>query len=146
MPANFVAQTTIMKRYHLLLLSLLFLFSCKDVPHQGSRYGMVTGLRPEKIDEYKSLHAKVWPDVLKTIKACNIHNYSIYLKNIDDRWYLFSYFEYTGKDFNEDMEKMKKDSITRQWWKVTAPCQLPLPDAAAKGETWSGMEEVFHAE
>ncbi|HWV69695.1 L-rhamnose mutarotase [Chitinophaga sp.] len=135
-----------MNRYHLLLLSLLFLFSCKDVPHQGSRYGMVTGLRPEKIDEYKSLHAKVWPDVLKTIKACNIHNYSIYLKNIDDRWYLFSYFEYTGKDFNEDMEKMKKDSITWQWWKVTAPCQLPLPDAAAKGETWSGMEEVFHVE
>lgn len=135
-----------MKCYYLLLFSLLLLFSCKDASHQSSRYGMVTGLRPEKIGEYKSLHAKVWPEVLKTIEACHIHNYSIYLKNIDDRWYLFSYFEYTGKDFNGDMEKMKKDSITQQWWKVTAPCQLPLPDAAAKGETWSGMEEVFHVE
>lgn len=135
-----------MKIHHLLLLASLSLFSCKDAPRHNSRYGMVTGLRPEKIAEYKSLHAKVWPDVLKMIEACHIHNYSIYLKNINDHWFLFSYFEYTGTDFKGDMEKMKQDSTTQQWWKVTAPCQLPLPDAAAKGETWSGMEEVFHVE
>ena len=48
------------------------------------RYGMVVGLRAEKIDEYKKLHAAVWPDVLGMIKQCHIQNYSIYLRQLDD--------------------------------------------------------------
>ena len=108
------------------------------------RYGSITGLRPEKVAYYKKLHAAVWPGVLKKITACNIHNYSIYLKEIEGRQYLFSYFEYTGNDFAADMKKMAADTATQRWWKETAPTQIPLPDAAAKGETWSNMEEVFH--
>jgi L-rhamnose mutarotase len=42
--------------------------------------GMVLGLKPEKVAEYVRLHAAVWPDVLAMISACNIKNYSIYLK------------------------------------------------------------------
>jgi L-rhamnose mutarotase len=108
------------------------------------RYGSITGLKPEKMAYYKKLHAAVWPGVLKKITACNIHNYSIYLKEIEGKQYLFSYFEYTGNDFAADMKKMAADTTTQRWWKETAPTQIPLPDAAAKGETWSNMEEVFH--
>ncbi|RZJ13935.1 MAG: L-rhamnose mutarotase [Acinetobacter sp.] len=99
---------------------------------------------PEQMAHYKKLHAAVWPAVQKTITACNIQNYSIYLKEIDGKQYLFSYFEYTGNDFEKDMKQMAADSTTQRWWKETAPTQLPLPDAASKGETWSAMEEVFH--
>ena len=42
------------------------------------RMGMVLGLKPEKVEEYKRLHAAVWPEVLAMISACNIRNYSIY--------------------------------------------------------------------
>ena len=45
------------------------------------RYGMVIEVKPEKIEEYKKLHAAVWADVLKKITECNIRNYSIYLKD-----------------------------------------------------------------
>jgi len=45
------------------------------------RYGTVIGLRPEKPDEYRRLHAAVWPDVLRMIKECHIRNYSIYLSS-----------------------------------------------------------------
>ncbi|QPH41923.1 L-rhamnose mutarotase [Pedobacter endophyticus] len=110
------------------------------------RFGSVTGLKPEKANYYKELHAAAWPDVLKKIKECNIRNYSIYLKEIEGKPYLFSYFEYTGTDFEADMKKMAADATTRRWWKETDPCQMPLPDAAAKGDIWSGMEEVFHAD
>ena len=108
------------------------------------RFGMVTGLKPESIDYYKKLHAAAWPEVLKKIKECHIQNYSIYLKEIDGKPYLFSYFEYAGTDFDADMKKMAADSITQRWWKETDPCQQPLPDAASKGKIWSEMEEVFH--
>ena len=107
---------------------------------------MVTGIKPEKIAYYKQLHAAVWPGVIKTISECNIRNYSIYLKEIEGKHYLFSYFEYTGSDFEADMKKMAADTVTQRWWKETAPAQLPLPDAAGAEQTWSGMEELMHLE
>jgi len=108
------------------------------------RYAQITGINPERIEYYKELHAAVWPGVLKRIKECNIQNYSIYLKEIDGHPYLFSYFEYTGNNFNEDMLKMATDTETQRWWKETDPTQVPLPDAAAAGKIWSRMEEVFY--
>ena len=107
------------------------------------RYGWVIGLHPEKVEEYKKLHADVWPDVLAMIKACNIANYSIYLREFPGgAFYLFSYLEYTGGDFEGDMEKMAADPVTQQWWECK-PCQKPL-DNCAEGEWWADMEEVFH--
>ena len=103
------------------------------------RYGMVIRVRPEKLEEYKKLHAAVWPDVLEMIKQCNIRNYSIYLKDN----FLFSYFEYTGSDFQADMDRMAADATTQKWWDVCKPCQQPL-DIRAEGEWWADMEEVFH--
>jgi L-rhamnose mutarotase len=108
------------------------------------RYGSVIGVREEKIEEYKRLHAAAWPGVLKMIADCNIHNYSIYLRRLPDgKYYLFSYFEYHGKDFAADMAKMAADPVTQEWWAVCIPCQEPLPDRA-EGQWWAEMEEVFH--
>lgn len=103
------------------------------------RYGMVIRVKPEKLEEYKQLHASVWPDVLKMISDCNIRNYSIYLKD----GLLFSYFEYTGDDFEADMARMAADPTTQKWWAVCKPCQEPL-STRAEGEWWASMEEVFH--
>lgn len=128
----------------ILLCFIMILAACNGNTGKVQRYSMITRLHANKVSDYKALHANVWPDVLKQISACHIRNYSIYLKQVDSTWYLFSYFEYTGPDFNADMEKMKADSTTQRWWKETAPCQQPLPDAASKNETWSPMEEVFH--
>ena len=110
------------------------------------RYGMVIGVDPDKIAEYKRLHAAVWPDVLAMIRACNIRNYTIYLRQLDDgRFYLFSHFEYHGADFDADMAKMAADPTTQKWWACCKPCQEPLR-GRADGEWWAGMEEVFHAD
>ena len=103
------------------------------------RYGSVIKLKPEKLAEYKQLHANVWPEVLKMIRQCNICNYSIYFKD----GYLFSYFEYEGDDLNADMKKMAADPNTQAWWKLTDPCQEPL-EARKEGEWWASMEEFFH--
>lgn len=105
------------------------------------RYGSVIKLIPEKLAEYKALHANAWPGVLKMIHDCNIRNYSIYYKD----GYLFSYFEYVGEDFTADMLKMAADPCTQEWWKLTDPCQEPLP-TRKEGERWASMEEFFHCE
>jgi L-rhamnose mutarotase len=105
------------------------------------RMGMVIGIAPEDIAEYKRLHAEVWPEVLAQITASNIRNYSIFLREPENL--MFSYWEYHGSDFAADMARMAEDETTRRWWKICGPMQRPL-DSRAEGEWWASMEEVFH--
>jgi L-rhamnose mutarotase len=103
------------------------------------RYGSIIKIKPDKLEEYKKLHKNIWPGVAKTITECNIKNYSIFYKD----GYLFSYFEYTGKDYDSDMKKMADDPVTQKWWDICKPMQEPL-ETRKEGEWWAEMEEVFH--
>ncbi|KPB00833.1 L-rhamnose mutarotase [Ahrensia marina] len=105
------------------------------------RMGMVIGLKPEKIAEYKKLHADVWPGVLSKIKDCNISNYTIFLREPENL--LVGYWEYHGDDFEADAAKMAADPETQRWWDVCMPCQAPL-ETRKQGEWWAMMEDVFH--
>ena len=108
------------------------------------RYGLVIGVREEKLAEYKRLHANVWPEVDAMIGECNIRNFTIFLRKLPDgKHYLFCYFEYVGADYDADMKKMAADSMTQKWWALTDPCQEPLPDRRL-GEKWAAMAEVVH--
>lgn len=128
----------------IVFLTLILLFGCtekeKVTPTQKvKRFGWVIKVKPEKLGEYKELHANPWPEVNSMLKKCNIQNYSIYYRD----GLLFSYLEYTGTDFEADMKKMAADSVTREWWKLTDPCQEPV-DSAEEGVWWADMEEVYH--
>jgi L-rhamnose mutarotase len=105
--------------------------------------GFVLGIKPEAIAEYKRIHAAVWPEVLATIAACNIKNYSIYLKEPENL--LFAYFEYHGTDFAEDSARMAADPKTQEWWSICMPMQVPLA-TRREGEWWASTEEVFHCD
>lgn len=107
------------------------------------RMGHVIAVRPEKIAEYKKLHAAAWPEVLAMIRACHIRNYTIYLREPENL--LFSHWEYTGKDFEADMARMALHEPTQRWWALTDPCQQQMGSAPV-GEKWSPLEEVFHAD
>jgi L-rhamnose mutarotase len=124
------------------------LSSSENLPnHVGEeprRFVWVTGLKPEKAHYYRELHANPWPGVAKVIKECNIRSFSIHEREIGGLLYLIAYFEYTGNNFDADMEKMAADPETQRWWKETDPCQSPLPDAAANRKIWSETREVFY--
>ncbi|MBZ7987866.1 L-rhamnose mutarotase [Campylobacter canadensis] len=101
------------------------------------RYGQIIKVIPEKLEEYKRLHANPLKGVNEMIKECNIRNYSIY--NFGE--YLFAYFEYIGTDYEADMAKMAADENTRKWWALTDPCQISLGYAGCK---WIDMQELYH--
>jgi L-rhamnose mutarotase len=110
------------------------------------RYGMVTRVLPGKLEEYRRLHAHVWPGVLTMIEETNIRNYSIFAARLPDGHdYLFSYFEYVGDDFDGDMARMAADEETQRWWAVCKPLLTPVV-ALPPGEVWTPLEEVFHTE
>ena len=105
------------------------------------RMGQIIGIDPTRIAEYRKEHAVVWPGVLARITACNIRNYTIFLKEPENL--LFAYFEYTGTDFSADMAKMAEDPTTQEWWKLCSPMQRAL-ETGKDGEWWAMMEPVFH--
>jgi L-rhamnose mutarotase len=100
------------------------------------RFGQTARLKPDKIEEYRQLHASVWPEVLDTITACHIGNYSIFQQ--DDL--LFAYFEYHGNDYDADMRAMAEDPVTQRWWKLTKPCFLHH----SIQEYYTEMPEIFY--
>jgi L-rhamnose mutarotase len=83
------------------------------------RMGFVIGIKPDKIAEYKAYHADVWPEVLEMISACNIRNYTIFLREPENL--LFAYFEYHGDDYEADMQKMAQHEPTQRWWAINGP-------------------------
>ena len=104
------------------------------------RVGMVVGIKPEVIAEYKQLHADGNAGVRDLLDKFHMHNFSIFLHQIEGRWYEFGYYEYTGDDFDGDMAKLAAEPRNQQWLKVCDPMQLPL-----KGEkSWSMMERVYY--
>ena len=108
------------------------------------RYGKVVELREKKIVEYKSLHADSHTGVRHLLSKYNIHNYTIYLHQLDDgKYYLFSHFEYSGNDFAADMQLLSEEPENQAWWQLTDPCQIPIRNRQT-GEQWARMEEVYH--
>jgi len=103
------------------------------------RVGMVIGLRPDKIKEYKALHADSNPGVRDLLTKYHMHNFSIYLHKIGGKWYEFGYYEYTGDDFEGDMAKLDAEPRNKEWLKMCDPMQIPL--RGYKG--WAEMELVY---
>jgi L-rhamnose mutarotase len=102
------------------------------------RIAMVINVKPEKLAEYKRLHAAAWPEVLDALRRAHVRNYSIFLKDHT----LFGYLEYHGSDWDADMAQVAADPATKRWWALTDPCQEPWPTRTA-GEWWARMQSVF---
>lgn len=105
------------------------------------KMGMVIGIKGEHIQQYKALHAAVWPRVLARLREANVANYTIFLREPENM--LFGYWEYHGADFDADMAAIAADPETQRWWTFCAPCQQPL-STRGPGEHWAMMENVFH--
>lgn len=103
------------------------------------RLASVIELRAGMADEYRRLHAGVWPEVVTTLRAAGVTNYSVFQRD----GLLFSYQEYIGSDHSADTARIAADPITQRWWRLTQPCQRPL-GTAAEGQWWAPAEEVFH--
>ena len=124
----------------LLSAALILAGGCASGP--AKRVGMVIQLRPEKLEEYKRLHADSNPGVRDLLVKYHLRNFSIFLQQIEGKWYEFGYYEYTGKDFDGDMARLDAEPRNIEWLKVCDPMQIPLPGA----KSWTKMERGYFNE
>ena len=124
------------------VLAGLIAGGCAGTEPEVKRFGMVIGIRPEKIKEYKRLHADDNPGVRDLLTKYNMHNFSIFLHEIDGNWYEFGYYEYTGSDYEGDMARLAEEPRNKEWLEKCDPMQIPLPGE----KSWSMMETVYYNE
>jgi L-rhamnose mutarotase len=123
------------------LLAAVMYAKSEDTYAHVQRVAMVIGIRPDQISAYEALHAASNAGVRDLLEKYHMHNFSIYLRQLDDgRYYLFGYYEYTGADYEADMAKLASEPRNQKWLSTTDPMQVPL-----KGEkSWVKMAEVYH--
>ncbi|KAJ1308799.1 hypothetical protein OPQ81_004489 [Rhizoctonia solani] len=113
-----------------------------DQAYPGKRFCQVVALKKEALEEYKKIHAAVWPTVLETLRRSHIVDYSIHLlpsppfavTNPPDSelaGLLIATFKYIGSDWENDSKIAASDPETVR---------------SKDGPWWYQCEEVFRHE
>jgi L-rhamnose mutarotase len=103
------------------------------------RVAFLLKVKPEKLEEYKEHHNKVWSEMLAALRRTGWHNYSIFAR---EDGLLFGYFE-TPASFQAALAGMSKEEINTKWQDFMAPYFENLGGAHAD-ESMVELEEVFH--
>jgi L-rhamnose mutarotase len=106
--------------------------------HSVRHFGMVIGLKPDCIADYRALHDG--PGVRDLLNAANIRNFTIFLTVMPDgKTYEFAYYQYVGSDYEADMARLNADPRNKAWLAQCDPMQIPLPGH----KSWKMMESIF---
>ena len=103
------------------------------------RVGFLLKVKPDKIEEYKAHHTRVWPEMLDALRRHGWHNYSLFMR---PDGLLFGYFE-TPASFEEAQAGMAREDINQKWQDFMAPYFEGL-GATHADRMMEELVEVFH--
>lgn len=102
------------------------------------RIGFLFKIRPDRLEEYKEHHRKVWPQMLDALRRHGWRNYSLFLR---PDGVIFGYFE-TPDSLNAALQGMATEEINARWQDFMAP--FVEGNAEHPDKTMVELEEVFH--
>ena len=95
-------------------------------------------VRPDRIAEYKTRHAQVWPEMLDALRQTGWRNYSLFLR---PDGLLVGYLE--TDNFARSCAEMKRNPVNARWQAEMAPFFASLSSGGAD-DNMAPLEEVFH--
>ncbi len=95
-------------------------------------------VHPEKIEEYKARHAKVWPEMLAALRQAGWRNYSLFLR---PDGIVVGYCE--TDDFDKSRAAMKRHPVNELWQIEMAPLFDTLK-GDSPDDAMFPLEEIFH--
>jgi len=102
------------------------------------RYCFLLQVRPELLDEYKTRHRAVWPDMLEALAASGWHNYSIFAR---DDGLLVGYVEADSLDAAQ--AAMAGTEVNTRWQADMSRFFVGL-DGRGPDEAFLVLEEIFN--
>lgn len=101
--------------------------------------GMTWRVDPEHWEEYKAIHLSPWPELIRAIQECGVHNYSIFALGTR----LFAYMEYDGDDLGAALAALEQTEVKKRWnAEVTVWVEPEAADGA--GVQFMELERVFY--
>ncbi len=100
------------------------------------RIGFLMALLPAAEEEYRRVHAAVWPELLDELRKGGARNYSIFLTDGQ----LFGYLEVD--DFDGFRQHMAGSEVNRRWQMEMSDLIDPMTDQQTGFHR--RMAEVFH--
>lgn len=102
-------------------------------------FGQVGRLLPHKADDYAKLHLDPWPELLAVLSEHHLENYSIFQRGLT----VFSYFEYTGADYDAEMAALATQPVMQRWWTHSKPC-FERHAMGPDDEFYADMRQIFY--
>src|SRR5438105_14236921 len=102
-----------------------------------NRICFVLQVRPERLEEYKARHRRVWPEMLSALREAGWNNYSLFLR---PDGLLVGYLETT--DFERARAAMAKREVNERWQREMAG-SFVQPEGVFPDRMTVPLEEVF---
>jgi L-rhamnose mutarotase len=95
-------------------------------------------IRPERLEEYRSRHREVWPEMTAALREAGWTNYTLFLS---DDGLLVGYLE--TDDYEAALERMARTSVNARW---QAEMQSYFADLGGQrpDEGFRRLAEIFH--
>ncbi len=104
------------------------------------RYCFLLQVRPDRIDEYRARHRRVWPEMLRALRDTGWRNYSLFLR---PDGLLVGYVE--CDDLDAARAAMAATEVNARWQAEMAPFFADL-EGRRPDEGFLVLENVFHLE
>jgi L-rhamnose mutarotase len=95
-------------------------------------------VRPDRLEEYRSRHRDVWPEMQQALRDAGWSNYSLFLA---DDGQLIGYLE--TDDFEKSRDAMAATEVNTAWQTDMAAFFVD-PDGRHADDAMSPIVEVFH--
>ena len=93
---------------------------------------------PERVEEYRTRHSQVWPELQEALRETGWKNYSLFLR---EDGLLVGYLE--AEDFARCCAAMKSYSVNERWQAEMAPFFENLENLGPD-DHMAPLPEVFH--
>lgn len=100
------------------------------------RYCLLGHVDPQRITEYRRVHAAVWPELLETLRDAGWHNYSLFLRSDG---LLIGQVE--CDDLERAQAEVGRTEVNARW--QAAMAELFATDGPPD-EQWEVVDEVFN--
>jgi L-rhamnose mutarotase len=97
-------------------------------------------VKPERLDEYRERHERVWPDMLAALREAGWHNYSLFLTQDG---LLVGYLE--TPSYEAALDGMARTEVNARWQRDMAPYFTDL-DGRPPDQGFRRIDEIFHVD
>ena len=94
-------------------------------------------VKAERLEEYKSLHERVWPEMLDALSRSGWHNYSLFLR---PDGLLVGYLE--TSDFRRALALMAAEEVNSRW--QASMREFFVGREGRPDEQMERLEQIFH--